>query len=73
MGGVDWRAKIRDSVEYFYDVSGLSILELRKKIVSLGIHILLDWDGYSNNGVRYVFCCCCCCIFAYVNLCADIA
>lgn len=52
MDGVDWRAKIRNSVEFFHDMSGRNVLEIANAIRNDGIHILLNWDGYSNNGVR---------------------
>ena len=52
MRGVDWREKIRKSVEFFHDTSNLNFIETSKLIRSDGIHILLNWDGYSNNGVR---------------------
>jgi protein O-GlcNAc transferase len=52
MGGVDWRTKVRNTVEFFHDMSGVNVLQLANKIKADGIHILLNWDGYSNNGVR---------------------
>ena len=52
MKGVDWRKKIRKSVEYFHDTSSLSVNQTASLIRSLGIHILLNWDGYSNEGLR---------------------
>lgn len=52
MKGVDWRKKVSSSVEYFHDVSGLDVMQLARLIHSQGIHILLDWDGYSNAGGR---------------------
>jgi protein O-GlcNAc transferase len=52
MYGVDWRAKVKHDVEYFHDVHTLDVKQLANKIYNLGIHILLDWDGYSNNGLR---------------------
>ena len=44
--------KVHDTVEYFHDTSGLDVAKLAELIRSHGIHILLNWDGYSNNGVR---------------------
>ena len=52
MKGVDWRKKIRNSVEHFHDTSSMSVNQTASLIRSLGIHILLNWDGYSNEGVR---------------------
>jgi protein O-GlcNAc transferase len=52
MRGVDWRKKIRNSVEHFHDTSGMDIMATSNLIRDLGMHILLDWDGYSNQGVR---------------------
>ena len=52
MRGVDWRKKMKDSVEFFHETAGLDVLQLSKLIRSHGIHILVDWDGYSHNGIR---------------------
>lgn len=52
MKGVDWRKKIKNSVEYFHDTSSMNANQTAALIRSLGIHILLNWDGYSNEGVR---------------------
>ena len=52
MYGVDWRAKVRDAVEFFHEVHNKDFYALGEYIQRLGIHILLDWDGYSNNGLR---------------------
>jgi predicted O-linked N-acetylglucosamine transferase (SPINDLY family) len=52
MRGVDWRKDVEGSVEYFHDVSKMDVSQQAALIRKLGIHILLDWDGYSNNGVR---------------------
>ena len=52
MKGVDWRKKIRNSVESFHDTSSMSVNQTASLIRSLGIHILLNWDGYSNEGLR---------------------
>ena len=52
MRGVDWRKKVAASVEHFHEVQGFNVFQLHKLIRSHGIHILLNWDGYSNNGVR---------------------
>ena len=52
MRGVDWREKVKNSVEFFHDTSNLNLIETSKLIRNDGIHILLNWDGYSNNGVR---------------------
>jgi protein O-GlcNAc transferase len=49
---VDWRKKMKDSVEFFHETAGLDVLQLSKLIRSHGIHILIDWDGYSHNGIR---------------------
>ena len=52
MRGVDWRQKIKDSVEHFHETAGMDVLQLANLIRSHGIHILIDWDGYSHNGIR---------------------
>ena len=52
MRGVDWREKVRLSVEHFHDTSQMDVLATARLIRSHGIHILMNWDGYSNNGVR---------------------
>ena len=52
MRGVDWRKKMRNNVEYFHEVDELDVQKLALLIRSHGIHIALNWDGYSNNGVR---------------------
>lgn len=52
MRGVDWRQELQESAEHFHDVSGLDVAQQAAFIRKLGIHILVDWDGYSNNGVR---------------------
>jgi hypothetical protein len=70
--------QIENTVEFFHDMSGQSIIALANQIRSTlllllcpcpalsslimsslclsvrsdGIHILINWDGYSNNGVR---------------------
>ena len=41
-----------NSVEFFHDLSGRDVAYISKKILEDGIHILFNWDGYSNNGVR---------------------
>ena len=51
--GIDWRATIEQDVEHFVDVSGRSEVEVATLIrEELGIHILVDMDGFSNNGLR---------------------
>lgn len=52
MRGVDWREKVKNSVEHFHETYKMDIVETANLIRGLGIHILLDWDGYSNHGVR---------------------
>ena len=52
MRGVDWRGKMRRGVEHFHEVYDMDIRQLSALIHSHDIHILLNWDGYSNNGVR---------------------
>jgi protein O-GlcNAc transferase len=52
MRGFDWIKELEDSAEYFHDVSGYDVRQQAALIRKLGIHILIDWDGYSNNGVR---------------------
>ena len=52
MRGVDWRKKVANSVEYFHETHGMDVFQLHALIRSHNIHILLNWDGYSNNGVR---------------------
>ena len=51
--GIDWRKTIEEQVEHFVDVSGKSEEEIVKLVHDdLKIHILVDMDGYSNNGIR---------------------
>lgn len=52
MRGVDWRKKIQNSVEYFHETAGMDVYQLSKLIHGHGIHILIDWDGFSHNGIR---------------------
>ena len=52
MRGTDWRKKVAGSVEHFHEVADLDVFALHRLIRAHGIHILLNWDGYSNNGVR---------------------
>lgn len=52
MRNVDWREKMKKDVEYFHDVSSMSMSELAVMIRGHGIHILVNWDGYSHNGLR---------------------
>lgn len=52
MRGIDWRKKVHDGVEFFHEVQGMKVDRLAELIRSHNIHILLNWDGYSNNGVR---------------------
>ena len=52
MRGVDWRGRMRAGVEHFHEVDGMDVQKLAALIHSHGIHIALNWDGYSNNGVR---------------------
>ena len=52
MRGVDFREKIQYSAEHFYDVSGKSRADVVKMIQSKGIHILINWDGYAQNGAK---------------------
>ena len=52
MGGVDWREKVKNSVEFFHDVSGIDVNKVADLIRDHNIHILVDWDGHSNNMIR---------------------
>jgi predicted O-linked N-acetylglucosamine transferase (SPINDLY family) len=52
MGGVDWRQKVRNGVDYFHEVNGKTVKQVADLIRSHGIHILVDWDGHSNNMIR---------------------
>lgn len=52
MRGVDWRKEVETNVEHFHAVHGVAIDTLAEKIRKLGIHFLVDWDGYANNGIR---------------------
>jgi hypothetical protein len=52
MRGIDWRNEVKDSVEYFHNLAGMPIDNLAAYIRNQGIHILLDWDGYANQGIR---------------------
>jgi predicted O-linked N-acetylglucosamine transferase (SPINDLY family) len=52
MGGVSWRDKVKEGVEHFHEVSGMNLKQVAELVQSHGIHLLLDWDGHSNNMVR---------------------
>jgi len=54
MNGVDWRQRVKDNVDYFWDVKYLQgdHIELGKFIYGKGIHILIDWDGFAREGLR---------------------
>lgn len=52
MRGVDWREKMKNGAEFFHDTSSMDANATSHFIRSLGIHILLNWDGYSNEGLR---------------------
>ena len=52
MRGVDYREKIKDGAEHFHDVSGKSCAEVIKMMKKVGIHILINWDGYAQNGAK---------------------
>jgi protein O-GlcNAc transferase len=52
MRGVDWRKKIKNSVEHFHETAGMDVLQLAQLIRNHKINILVDWDGYSHNGIR---------------------
>ena len=55
IGGSDWREDISSTVEHFMDISMLSpkdrVMIIKDK---LKIDILINMDGYSNNGIRDV-------------------
>lgn len=58
VGGSDWREDIASTVEHFMDISVLSPKDRIKMIhKKLKIDILINMDGYSNNGIRdtYIF------------------
>lgn len=55
MRGVDWRKRVEQNADYFHDVQYLrdqGPIALADYISSLGIHILVDWDGYARQGER---------------------
>jgi protein O-GlcNAc transferase len=52
MRGVNWRQKIQNSVEHFHEVVGINVVDLYNLILQHDIHILLNWDGFSNAGIR---------------------
>lgn len=52
MDGADWRAKVQATAEHFHDTRDMDVSALAALIRSLDIHVLVDWDGYSNNGLR---------------------
>eukprot|EP00591_Stephanopyxis_turris_P010919 CAMPEP_0195510598 /NCGR_PEP_ID=MMETSP0794_2-20130614/3198_1 /TAXON_ID=515487 /ORGANISM="Stephanopyxis turris, Strain CCMP 815" /LENGTH=563 /DNA_ID=CAMNT_0040638049 /DNA_START=219 /DNA_END=1910 /DNA_ORIENTATION=+ len=54
MRGVDWRERVRSNVDYFHEVMHMNNnhMALAKFIDDLGIHIMIDWDGYARQGQR---------------------
>eukprot|EP00004_Rigifila_ramosa_P025651 TRINITY_DN7728_c0_g1_i1.p1 TRINITY_DN7728_c0_g1~~TRINITY_DN7728_c0_g1_i1.p1 ORF type:complete len:463 (+),score=114.10 TRINITY_DN7728_c0_g1_i1:184-1389(+) len=48
----DWRKEIETKVEHFYDVSAKSPFEIAQFIREKKIQILIDMDGYANQGIR---------------------
>lgn len=52
MRGVDWRSKIRNGVEHFHETHTMDTGQLFRLIRQHDIHILINWDGYSNAGIR---------------------
>jgi predicted O-linked N-acetylglucosamine transferase (SPINDLY family) len=52
MRGVDYRGKIQDGAEYFHEVHGKARADVIKMIKKQGIHILINWDGYAQNGAK---------------------
>ena len=52
-GASDWRAEIAADVDHFVDVSALSLEEtVRLMRREHRLHVLINWDGYSNKGTR---------------------
>lgn len=55
MRGVDWRNRVQENSDYFHDIRHIrkrGPTALAKYISDLGIHILVDWDGYARQGLR---------------------
>jgi predicted O-linked N-acetylglucosamine transferase (SPINDLY family) len=54
MGGVDWRRRVADQVDYFHDIEEIKMdhIALARFIHQQGIHILIEWDGYARQGER---------------------
>lgn len=50
----DWRREIAESVEHFVDLSGISGADRVQTVKANDIDILINMDGYSNNGIRDV-------------------
>lgn len=51
--GVDWRPYLESGVEHFVDMSSMTSDEIVDEIhKKYKIHILVDMDGFSNNGLR---------------------
>ena len=54
MRGVDWRERVKSSVDYFHDLQKIKSdhIALARMIHSMDIHILIEWDGYARQGDR---------------------
>lgn len=54
MNGVDWRARVRGWVDYFWEVEDIRNdgAALANFIQEKDIHILIDWDGFAREGLR---------------------
>eukprot|EP00526_Cylindrotheca_closterium_P004303 CAMPEP_0113654424 /NCGR_PEP_ID=MMETSP0017_2-20120614/29149_1 /TAXON_ID=2856 /ORGANISM="Cylindrotheca closterium" /LENGTH=805 /DNA_ID=CAMNT_0000567571 /DNA_START=29 /DNA_END=2446 /DNA_ORIENTATION=- /assembly_acc=CAM_ASM_000147 len=54
MRGVDWRERVKGYVDHFHDVQDIKMdhIALARYVNKLGIHILVEWDGYARQGER---------------------
>lgn len=55
MRGVDWRKRVKRHADYFHDLRDVrerGPTAVADYIANLGIHILVDWDGYARQGER---------------------
>lgn len=54
MGGLDWRQRVIDNVDFFHDMQRMSSnhIEAARYIHDQKIHVLIEWDGYARQGAR---------------------
>lgn len=55
MRGVDWRKRVQENADYFHDIRHIrkkGPTELANYISDMGIHVLIDWDGFARQGQR---------------------